>query len=141
MYCGEEVSGGFVVACGDTTEEFELGEEVFDEVSSLVEFLVVFALHISICFGWNDGEFSGLLQGFEYPFVGVEALIGEDRLGLEWRQQHIGSVQLAGLALGKMEAGRVAERIHGGVNLGAQTTFAAPDGLRLAPFLSAPALC
>jgi hypothetical protein len=40
-----------------------------------------------------------------------------------------------------MKAGRVAERIDGGENLGAQPAFAASDGLRLAPFLRAPALC
>jgi hypothetical protein len=40
-----------------------------------------------------------------------------------------------------MKAYRVAERIHSGVNLGAQPALAASDGLRFAPFLRAPALC
>jgi hypothetical protein len=39
-----------------------------------------------------------------------------------------------------MKPCRVAECIHGGVNLGAQPTLAASAGLVAAPFLRAPAL-
>jgi hypothetical protein len=45
-----------------------------------------------------------------------------------------------GLARGEVEAGRIAERIDGGVDLGAQSPPASPDRLRTV-FLSAPALC
>src|SRR5271169_566187 len=38
------------------------------------------------------------------------------------------------------EAGWIAERIDGGVDLGGQSAFAAPDRL-VAPFFGAPALC
>ena len=141
MYGSEEVSGCFVVACGDATEEFEFGEEVLDQVACFVEFLVVFALYFSVCLGRDDSLFSGLLQGFEYPLVGVEALVGDHRIGFELRQQHIGPVQFAGLAFGEIKAERVAERIDSGVDLGAQAALAASDGLRTAPFLRAPALC
>ncbi len=141
MYSGEEVSGCFVVACGDAAEEFEFGEEVLDQVPCFVEFFVVFALDLSVCLGRDDGLFSGLSEGFEHPLVGVEALVGDDRVGFELRQQHIGSIQIAGLTFGEVEAERVAERVHGGVNLGAQAALAASDGLAEAPFLRAPALC
>ena len=137
----EEVSGGFVVARCDTSEQLEFGEEVFNQVACFVEFLVVFALHFSVGLGWDDSLFSSLLQGFEHPFVGVEALVGDHRIGFQSRQQHIGPVQFAGLAFGEVKANRVAERIDGGVNFSAQPAFAASDGLRFAPFLRAPALC
>jgi hypothetical protein len=39
-----------------------------------------------------------------------------------------------------MNSGRIAQRVDGGVDLGAQPAFAASDGL-IAPFLRAPALC
>jgi hypothetical protein len=45
------------------------------------------------------------------------------------------------LAFGEVKARRVAERIHGGVDLGAQPALAATDGLLFAAFLRAPALC
>ena len=141
MNCGEEVSRCFVVPGGDGAEQLEFGEEVFDEVARFVEFLVVLALNFSVRFGRNDGLFSSLLQEFQDPFVGVEALVGDHRFGFELRQQHVSSVQFAGLSFGEMKAYRVAERIHSGVNLGAQPALAASDGLRFAPFLRAPALC
>lgn len=127
---GEEVASGFVVAGGDGTEELEFGEEVFDQVACLVEFLVALSLHGSIGPGRDDGLFSGLLQRFQHPLIGVKALIGNHDVGFELRQQHVGSLQLAGLAFGEMKANGVAERIHGGVNLGAQPTLAASNGLR-----------
>ena len=129
VYGSEEVSGGFVVACGDASEAFEFGEEVLDQVPRFVEFLVVFALHLSVRFRWNDGLFSSLLQRFEHSFVSVKSLVGDHCVGLQLRQQDLCSVQLTGLALGKMETERVAERIDGGVDLGAQPAFAATDGL------------
>jgi hypothetical protein len=39
--CGEEISGGFVVASGDGAVLLELAEEIFDEVARLVGFFVV----------------------------------------------------------------------------------------------------
>ncbi len=51
MDSGEEVSSGFVVACGDGAELFEFGEEVLDQVSGFVEFLVVKPLFFAIGFG------------------------------------------------------------------------------------------
>jgi hypothetical protein len=138
---GEEVPCSFVIACGDATEELELSEEVLDQMSCLVEVFVVLTLEFSIGFGRNNGLFAGLLQQFQNPFIGVEALVGDHRFGRELWQQHIGAVQFTGLPLGKMKADRVAECIDGSVDFGAQPSLAASDGLRLAPFLRAPALC
>jgi hypothetical protein len=73
--------------------------------------------------------FSSLLQGLEHPLVGVEALVGDHRVGFQLRQQDICPVQLTGLTVGEMEPKRVAERIDRGVDLGAQSPFAATDGL------------
>jgi len=128
VYCSEEVPGGFVVAGGDTSEEFEFGEEVFNQVAGFVEFFIVFPLHLSVRFWRDDGLFTSLLQGFEHRLVGVEALVGDHCVGFQLRQQGICSVQITGLAFGEMEAKRVAERIDRGVDLGAQSAFAAADG-------------
>ena len=129
MYGCEEVTCCFVVTGGDTSEQLEFGEEVFNQVARFVEFLVVLALHFPVCFGRDHGLFSGLLQRFEHSFVGVEALVGDHGPCLELRQQHIGAVQIAGLAFGEVEADRIAKRIDGGMNFGAQPPFAASDGL------------
>jgi hypothetical protein len=57
------------------------------------------------------------------------------------RQQHIGSLQIASLPAGKMKTGGIPQGVDGGVDFGAQSALAAPDGLVAAPFFSAPALC
>jgi hypothetical protein len=136
----EEVFSCFVVASGDAAEELEFGEEVLDQVSSFKEFLVIFSLHFSIGSRRDDGLFPGIFQRFQHPFIGIEALVGNHRPGFQQRQ-HIGSIQFAGLAFGETKANRVAARIDGGMNLGAQPALAGSDGLRTALFLRAPALC
>lgn len=63
MEGSEKVSGCFVVACCDGTEELEPGEEVFDQVAAFVVFPVVLSLHFSIGPRRDDRLFSGLLEG------------------------------------------------------------------------------
>ncbi len=53
----------------------------------------------------------------------------------------IGTDQVVRLAAGQEKAGWVAERIDRGMDLGAQSAARAPDGLVLAGFFWAPALC
>jgi len=138
---GEEVSRGFVVAGGDGAKEFELGEEVFDQVTSFVKVFVVFALELAVGLGWNDRDLSRRRQGNQHSLVGIEAFVAERDVGFQLRQQHVGPVQIAGLPAAEMESNRVAEGVYGCVNLGAQAAFAASDGLVGAPFLRVPALC
>ena len=128
VYGSKEVSCGFVVACGDASKELELGKEVLDQVPCFVEFLVVLALLFPVFLGRNDSFFACLFERLQHPLVRVEALVGDHRFSFELRQQHIGTVQIAGLAFGEMETERVAERIDRGVDLAAQAAFAAPDG-------------
>jgi hypothetical protein len=82
-----------------------------------------------------------LLPRDQDPLVGVEALVGEQNVSVQLRQQCIGPFQVAGLSAGEMKSNGIAEGVDGGVNLRAQSAFAAPDGLLAAPFFSAPALC
>jgi hypothetical protein len=51
--------------------------------------------------------------------TGIEAFVGEQNLSFQLRQQHIGSIQIAGLAAGEMKSSRVAEGIDSSVDLGA----------------------
>ena len=141
MDSGEEVACGFVVSSGDSAKEFELGEKVFDQVASLVEVFVVISLDLAVGFGRDRRSLARLLPGNQNPLVCVKAFVGEQDVSLKRWQQYVGSVQIAGLPAGEMKADRVAQSIYGGVNLGAQSAFAAPDGLIRAPFFSAPALC
>jgi hypothetical protein len=70
-----------------------------------------------------------LLPRDQDALVGVEALVGEQNISVQLRQQYIGPFQIAGLSAGEMKSNGIAERVDGGVNLGAQPALAAPDGL------------
>lgn len=141
MYGGQEVPCGLVVAGGDGAKKFEFGEEVLDQVAGLVEFLVVFPVNLAVSLGWYDSGFSCLLQGNQNTLIGIEAFVGKHNTGFNLWQQHIRTIQIASLTAGEMKANRVAQGIDRGMNLGAQSAFAASDGLVGAPFFSAPALC
>lgn len=138
---GEEVPCCLVVAGGDSAEEFEFGEEVFNQMACFVKVFVVFALNFAVGFGRNHRHLARLLERNQNPRIGIEALVGKQNLSLQLRQQHIGSVQTARLAAGEMKADGIAQRIDGSMNFGAQSALAASDRLIEAPFLRAPALC
>jgi len=115
---GEEISGGFVIACSDGAELFEFGKEVFNQVACFVEFFVV-GSRLKAFGAWrNHSLFSSLAQRFKHSGLGIEALVGDDDSGLKLRQQNVGSVQLASLPAGQMHAGWVAQSVHGHVDLG-----------------------
>ena len=61
--------------------------------------------------------------------ISVITLVGEELFGLECGEHHVGTIEIGGLSAAEMEAQRIAQCIHGGVNLGAQSAFAAADGL------------
>ncbi len=129
----EEVASGFVVTRGDSSKKLEFGEKVLDQMPGFIKFLVVPPLLLAIGLRWDYCLFSGSQKWFQHPSIRVEALVGNDGTRLDPRQQHIGPVQFAALAAAQVKADRVAERVDGGMNLGAQPPFAAPDGLA-APF-------
>jgi hypothetical protein len=65
----------------------------------------------------------------EHSFVRIVAFIrNHDRRRERW-QQDVGSLQVAGLPGPQQKAGRVAEGIDRSMNLGAQPTLAASEGL------------
>src|SRR5436305_704268 len=88
------------------------------------------------------GTEAGPLQGSQDALLGVERLVGDQRVRGELGQQDIGSFEVLRLPRREREPGRVAERVHERVDLRAQAAPAAPDRL-VAPaaFLGAPALC
>ena len=138
---GQEASRGLVVAGGDGPELLELGEEVLDQMPGLVEVFVKGARRLPGFARWDDRRLVGFGQRREHPLVGIERLVGNERLGLKRGQKGIGSGQVMLLTAGQMEADRIAERIHPGVDLGGQPALAAPKGLVFASFLGAPAAC
>jgi hypothetical protein len=76
----KEVGGTFVIAGGDGTELLESGEKVLNQMTGLVEVLIVFSWGCSVRFGWDDYDRPCFSQRFNHPFIGIKGLIGNDRV-------------------------------------------------------------
>ncbi len=138
---GEEVSGGFVVTCGDGAELLEFCEEVLDQVSCFVEVAVVSPCDFPVCFRRDDDGLVFASQHGDDPLIGVERLVGDEQIGLHAGQKLVGANQVMGLAAAQGERRRIAQSINKGVNFGAQSAAGSPDGLVFTGFFFAPALC
>jgi hypothetical protein len=139
--CGEEVPRGFVIAGGDGTELLELGEEVLDEVARLVEVSVEVAGTSAVRLRRDHRSLAGSGQRRENTFIGIERLVGDQRVGLHRGQEMVGPSQVMDLPAGQEEAHRITERINERVDLGAQSAARGSYRLVLTGFFSAPALC
>lgn len=138
---GEEVALSLIVSCSDGTKLLELGEEIFDQMPRLEQFAVVVARRLAALSRRDHGGLAGCLQGLNDALFGVECLVGDQRVRLHLRQEMIGAHQIVRFAASQEDAGRVAKRIDGSVDLGAPSAARAADRLVLAGFFWAPALC
>ena len=138
---GQEVAGALVVAGGDSPVLLELGEKVLDQVAGLVEFLIVRAGVLAVGLGWDDGDLAGPRERSEHALLGVERLVRDQRVGLDRGEQGVRPLEVVRLPGREREAGRVAQRVDRGMDLGAQAAFASADRLGRAVPPSAPALC
>ena len=137
---GEEVSSELVVSCGDAAEVLELVEEALDEVALAVEREVAMARGDAIGLGRDDRGDAPRLQGQDQG-VGVIGLVGQEGPRADPGQQQLGLAKIAGLTGRQRDADRIAQGIDDDVDLGGQSASGAADGLVLAVFFRAPALC
>ena len=83
--------------------------------------LVELARLDAVGLGGDHRSLAGGGQRFEHAFIGVERLIGDQRVGPHRRQQVIGANEVVRLATGQEEVDGVAECIGQGMDLGAQS--------------------
>ena len=119
----------------------EFGKEVLDQVTVSVEVAIVAASNPAIGFGGDHGPLSSRRQRLDNPSVGIECLVGDQRVGLHDGEQVVGSDQIMHLPARQEEAHGIAQRVDHRVDLGAQSAARAADRLVCAGFFWAPALC
>jgi hypothetical protein len=81
----EENLSGLIGASGDGAELFELGEEVFDQGSGFIEFLVVAAWLEAFGTRRDDRLFSSLAQRDQDSGFGIEAFVGDQHRSAQLR--------------------------------------------------------
>jgi hypothetical protein len=137
---GKECVGELVIARGDGAEVFEFVKEPFNEVALAIQGEVGVSRLDAIRFGRDDWLYAPLLKGVDQG-IGIIGFVSQERFRGNLIQQWLGLADVGCLARGKRQSDRIAKRIDDGVDLGGQSATGAADGLILAFFFWAPALC
>ena len=137
---GKKSVGELVVAGGDGAILLELAEESLDQIALTVEREIGVARLGAIGLGGNDGRDGAALEGLDQG-IGVIPLVGQERRGLDLFEQRLSLGYIRRLPGRQRKNRRISNRIDDGVDLGRQPTAGSADGLVLAIFFWAPALC
>lgn len=125
----QKVASSLVVACGNGSVLFQTCEEVLDQMLSLVEVAVIFARLFVCRLRRNYYDLALIQHWLDQPGLGIVGLVGNDDLRGCVLEQDIGALEIMGLPWREKKASRVAQRIHRGMDFGAQTASAASQGL------------
>ena len=93
----EAVAGGLVVTGDDGQVLLEFGEEIFVQVSRLVEVAAIGAWLLVRAARGNHAGFARSAQRLDDPLLGVAGLVGDHMLGAGGGHRHIGPHQVSGL--------------------------------------------
>src|SRR5260370_12611189 len=80
MDCGEEISGGFVVARCDGAKLLELAEEIFDEMPRLVHLFVEGARDFAVALGGDHRRFACRKERLDLVLLGVKTFVCQQRI-------------------------------------------------------------
>ena len=136
---GEEISGEFVVTCGDGAKMLEFVEKALDEIALAIERKIATARCLAVGLGRNHGRDVALGECRDEG-VSVEGLVTQHRPWIDGLQQRPRASQIVGLPRREHHVDGVAERIDQDVDFGGQSAARSADRL-LAVFFRAPALC
>ena len=112
-------AGELVLACGDAPEVFELVEEALHEITLFVEHVVAGTGALPVALGWDDRLHTDAHQRVDEG-VGIESLVGNDRLRVSLGQKVRRGDKVVGLPWGDGERDGVAQGIHKRMDLRGQ---------------------
>jgi hypothetical protein len=136
---GEEISGEFVVACGDGAKVLEFIEEALDEVAFAVEREIASTLDFAIGLWRNYRADLTPVEGVDQR-VGVVRFVSEQSPGIDVFDQRFRASQIMRLPGREHQLDGIAKGIDEHVDFGRQSASGSADRL-LAVFFRAPALC
>lgn len=125
---------------------FDLAEEALDQVAVLVD-CGVEATPTSGCGSTRDDRFCSGCSDSVHGALTIVALVSQHMVCRQPFEQPFDLRDVIALTAGQNEAHGIAERIGGGMNLGAQAAFRASQRVSFKPifgsitFFGAPALC
>ena len=138
--CAEEVSGELIVACRYCPELLEFSEEAFDQVALFVESEVAFPFFFAIALWRNDNCDSRVPQPSDQG-VCIVSLVAEQRAASDAFEQLRRSANIVDVPRRQNKFDRIAQGVGESMDFGCQAAPGTSDGLVLAPFFRAPALC
>lgn len=113
MNSPKEVDGGFVVAFSDGAVLLQSSKEVLNQMAGLIQMPVIVALDSTGTEAGNHHRLTSLNEWRHYPNLSVVGLVRNDQIGRMTRRE--------------VKTGGVAQRIHRGMDFGAQPAAAASD--------------
>ena len=120
----------FVVARGDASELLDAAEETLDQIATLVD-MPIEGARVESVGAWRDDRLAALLGNDAHEGIGVVTLVGDDELGRLVLDQCCRLLNIRDLACREDDAQRIAQGIHGNMQLGRQSAA------RTANFLTA----
>ena len=139
MNSGKEVSGEFVIACGDGAKVLELIEEALDEVAFAIEREVAVPRGLAMGDRGNHRADLALIESLDQP-IGVVSLVADQSRRIDVFDQRLCASQIVRLPGREHQLDGIAKGIDKRVDFGAQSAAGSADRL-LAVFFRAPALC
>ena len=139
MNSGQEISGEFVVACGDSSKMLESVEEAFDQVPFAVQREIARPRDLAIGF-WGDHRGDSPLDEAIDERTGIVGLVANQGIWIGAVDQRFCASQIVGLPWREYQVDGIAQGIDERVDFGGQSAARPPDRLP-AVFFRAPALC
>lgn len=116
-----EVGEELVVARCNPPELLEFVEEAFDEIALFVEVGIIRTLNLPIALGRND-NLAASFSDFLVQMIGVIALVGDGGIGVQSIDEFMRMGDVVFLSRAADQPDRIAERVAGSMDLGAQTS-------------------
>lgn len=127
------MAGLAVISCGQPSPVLELVKRALDNISVLIDFLVVFPLLLAIGSWWNNCNSLHGGDGIQY-FLSVIALVRQHMRGREPVDQFKSFCTVVTLSTAQNQTQRTSKSIDTHVDFGAQSSSGTPQSLVLPPF-------